>query len=57
MLQAGSMLLLRKIHRDDAGPWLGAFGASFVSAGEGPGVSVLCDVVWCVVWPDKLPLV
>jgi len=33
VLQAGSMLLLRKIHKEKAGPWLGAFGASFVSAG------------------------
>jgi hypothetical protein len=34
ILQAGAMLLLRKVHKEQAGPWLAAFGASFVSAGK-----------------------
>jgi hypothetical protein len=28
------MLLLRKVHKEQAGPWLSAFGVSFVSAGK-----------------------
>jgi hypothetical protein len=34
------MLLLRKVHKEKAGPWLGAFGASFVSAGKIQSVKV-----------------
>ena len=33
VISSGSILLLRKIHRDKAGPWLGALGAALVSAG------------------------
>lgn len=33
VIQAGSMVLLRKYHKEKAGPWLGAFGAAFCSAG------------------------
>jgi predicted MFS family arabinose efflux permease len=33
LISAGSILLLRKIHREHAGPWLGALGAALVSAG------------------------
>lgn len=48
ILQAGSMLLLRKVHKEKAGPWLGAFGASFVSAGiMVPAVQLLVpDLLW-----------
>lgn len=33
IISSGSILLLRKIHKDRAGPWLGALGAALVSAG------------------------
>lgn len=33
VIQAGAMVLLRKYHKEAAGPWLGAFGAAFCSAG------------------------
>ena len=33
IISSGSILLLRKIHMDKAGPWLGALGAALVSAG------------------------
>eukprot|EP00603_Paraphysomonas_imperforata_P013902 CAMPEP_0114482834 /NCGR_PEP_ID=MMETSP0104-20121206/18511_1 /TAXON_ID=37642 ORGANISM="Paraphysomonas imperforata, Strain PA2" /NCGR_SAMPLE_ID=MMETSP0104 /ASSEMBLY_ACC=CAM_ASM_000202 /LENGTH=202 /DNA_ID=CAMNT_0001658681 /DNA_START=57 /DNA_END=664 /DNA_ORIENTATION=+ len=45
IISSGSILLLRKIHKDRAGPWLGALGAALVSAGDGgPFSANACEI-------------
>jgi predicted MFS family arabinose efflux permease len=53
VMQTGAMHVLRNLHGDRAGPWLGGLGACFVSAGViVPGVQLLtASLLWqCVVF-------
>lgn len=52
VMQTGAMHVLRNVHGDKAGPWLGGLGACFVSAGViVPGIQLLTQslvVQYCI---------
>lgn len=46
VMQTGAMHVLRNLHGEKAGPWLGGLGACFVSAGVlVPGIQLLTDTL------------